>query len=217
MEGLPEHVIGEIVKRLPDARSCLCAAAASRQLQSEGSRSCAERVQRWRAWLDDSYLGTELDARMVRRGAQLDMNMLRVIEDLDAQCATFWQLDNCERRWLHMRASSLALITTTYNRYRDRMTPGISTIADLLVTKPRNWKMPWDSPPTIPRTARAGIAIRRLRRIEWRGWCESCTCCLNSWSAMFELERGLGPYCEGCIDGDDELRDLAWECNADSY
>ena len=214
MDTLSSPVLFNIVDKL-DARSCARLAAVCSATKPEPLHRCRVFIEKWKVWLGDTYVGTQQDCTMLKRGHQLDMSMFSLVSDDDLYARTFHGLDNRERRWLHVRAASLELVTTTYNRTLGHKHQQV--LADVLVTKPRRWIMAWDDPPTSPFSVRAEVALRRVRRQSWRGWCESCQCELCSWSAFYELSLGLGPYCGGCLELDDELRDLSWESKSDSF
>lgn len=51
---------------------------------------------------------------------------------------------------------------------------------------------------------------------QWNTSCEGCGTGLDAWQALYNY-HGLGPYCQECIDDDDELEGLKWEYKAEFW
>lgn len=108
-----------------------------------------------------------------------------------------------QRKWLHVRATSMGLKTETVDRN--------GYIASVRVSKPDGWALPAE-----PLPVRTPPGRRRRGRAEWKTECDECGAELDAWSALYH-HSGMGPLCDDCIENDDELAGLKWEAKADFW
>jgi hypothetical protein len=201
---LPADVVNHVITRLDGPSSVAALAAACNELSiAAGQRLHAERE----AW-------DRLIERAGKPFASLEAGSARLMDDTVARFVFGSERTTCiqrltaqQRKWLHMRAASTGLQSTTERREGRRG----GGLASLRLTKPPGWVLPRD-----PVSVRPKLSSRAELMARWCTDCDSCGAKLDAYNAMYH-HSGMGPLCEDCIQADPDLEGLKWEAKADFW
>jgi len=127
---------------------------------------------------------------------EIDSKLFHFYDSVDKKIIMH-DYSNVERKYIHNRCDQLRLFHHSENVY----TPYAGRV--VIVSKPNNFNNSINnSIGEIKEDPR-----RKRRKIE-------CDLCMNEYDRdeLFVHWGGLGPYCEECIEDDEELRGHKWEC-----
>ena len=133
----------------------------------------------------------------------------------DSSTLVMENLESVVRLWIHQRARQAGLKSNS-SCGRER-----GYVKTLTLTKPDGWTLP-DVPLDIlksspkPKKVNVNAEIRHAKMEAWRTTCELCYNTLDAYTALYNW-RGIGPYCEDCIEEDANLAGLKWEAKADFW
>ncbi len=136
-----------------------------------------------------------------------DRAVTRFASDPAIQLLDIVSINGGRRKWVRVRAKQIGLLAWTHAHLPD----GRATVT---LTKPPMWCCDWHGAPAKKVNTPPSRMPSRLHT--WREECDACGVMLDAWTAMYHYS-GMGPFCNACIDEDNDLSGLEWEAKADFW
>lgn len=186
----------------------------------------APTAAQWKTWLSGMHdphisppkVGWEYIRKRARKyGAPLDAELFTFVTDPAASSLTMGPLHaQTGQIWLETRAEQLGLPfikTPTASE-----PPGGDATRHTVLSKPPGWTLDMAKAAESKRGKNAVKSAKKAdkesRRQEamshWSASCGKCEAELDAWTAMYCKGR-WGPYCQDCIENDDEMSGYSWD------